>query len=75
MTGVLLFTHEQSKRIQAETQIRMRMQAIRLKEQRIGKVIAKSELRRIPQKAWSWSGVAGAFRFHRFAADPAVLDQ
>jgi len=38
MTGVMLFTHEQSKRIQAEAQTRMRLQAVRLKEQRMGKV-------------------------------------
>jgi hypothetical protein len=36
MTGVLLFTHEQSKLIQAEAQTRMRLQAVRLKEQRLG---------------------------------------
>ena len=38
MTGVMLFTHEQSKRIQTEAQTRMRLQAVRLKEQRMGKV-------------------------------------
>ena len=38
MTGVLLFTHEQSKLIQAEAQTRMRLQAVRLKEQRMGRV-------------------------------------
>jgi hypothetical protein len=38
MTGVMLFTHEQSERIQTEAQTRMRLQAVRLKEQRMGKV-------------------------------------
>jgi hypothetical protein len=38
MTGVLLFTHEQSKLIEAEAQTRMRLQTVRLKEQRMGRV-------------------------------------
>ncbi len=38
MTGVLLFTHEQSKLIQAEAQTRMRLQTVRPKEQRMERV-------------------------------------
>jgi hypothetical protein len=38
MTGVMLFTHEQSKRIQTEAQTRISLQAVRLKEQRLGRV-------------------------------------
>jgi len=38
MTGVLLFTHEQSKLIQTEVQTRMRLQTVSLKEQCVGRV-------------------------------------
>jgi hypothetical protein len=38
MTGVLLFTHEQSKLIQAEAQTRMRLQTVRLKERWEGSI-------------------------------------
>jgi hypothetical protein len=38
MTGVLLFTHEQSKLVQAEAKRRMSLEAISLNQQRLGRV-------------------------------------
>jgi hypothetical protein len=38
MTGVLLFTHEQSKLVQAEAKRRMSLEAVSLNQQRLGRV-------------------------------------
>lgn len=38
MTGVLLFTHEQSKLVQAEAKRRISLEAVSLNQQRSGRV-------------------------------------
>jgi len=49
MTGILLFTPEQAKRIQAEAQARMRLQTARLKSGPWERLITRLGLRIIPQ--------------------------
>lgn len=62
MTGVLLFTHEQSKLVQAEAKRRISLEAAASTSSDREESINRPELRRIPENDWSRSGVASRFR-------------